>query len=469
MSSTRTLARYLSGIKYEDLPPEVIKQGKLAVLDAVGISIGGYPLSLSRTFLALATDLGGGRGVATLIGDGTKVSIPLAAFGNGALSTMLDYCDHQSSDSGRCPAWIGALAVPAALAAGEARGISGKELIASVVAGYECTARVIKSMDMTKEAMDRLGGETVSVFGAAGGAGRALGLGEDEFLSTLCMAGIYTPVPGWYKWISDEGLTPRKDIKQGWAWMCMTGAFAAVSAHKGLKAVQENNILDGDLGLWRMLGMDILKEEQLTAGLGQTYHILNFSTKLHTGCAVTHPAITGLKGLVKEHGIDTDDIEGIEVITNKHDGIGFDDREFTGLSDLEFSMPYQVSASLIAGDAGPNWYSDRTAKSPKLADMMKRVSLSFDEECERVFIETHKRMSKVTLRTKAGQRYTRRVESQDYAESPEDVRNKFISITSQVIERDRIDKILNTVDNLEAVGQVSELMGLLSPLPQEVR
>ena len=61
----------------------------------------------------------------------------------------------------------------AALAAAESRNISGKELVASVVAGYECSARVLDSMDYTEEASQDVNGETISVFAAAGGAGRA--------------------------------------------------------------------------------------------------------------------------------------------------------------------------------------------------------------------------------------------------------------------------------------------------------
>ena len=469
MSSTRTLAKYLSQMSYEDLPPKVVEKSKLSVLDALGNIIGGYPLNLSRTFLELAKDMGGGREQATLIGDGAKVSIPMAAFGNGALSTMLDCCDAHLSDSGRCPAWVGALAVPAALAAGQPQGISGKELIASVVAGYECTARILHSMDMTLERSLELTGQTVSAFAAAGAAARALGLAEDEFLSTLGMTGIYTPVPAGHKWLSDEGLTPRKDIKQGWAWMCMTGAFAAVSAQKGLKMLQENNVLDGDQGLWRMLGMDVFKEEQITAELGQKYHILQFRTKLYPGCAVTHTAIAGVTGLVKEHSLEPGDIEAVEVITNKQDGIGFDDRDPRGLSDIEFSMPYQISAALLAGDQGPNWYTERTAKSPEISKMMARVTLSFDEECEQVFRDTHLRMSKVVLLTKAGQRYTRRVDGVANPETADEIRKKFITTTSQVIERGRIDRILNTVDNLETVRNISELLDLVSSLPDQVR
>ena len=461
MSSTRILASYLSKIRYEDLPPSVVEKGKLTILDAVCNMIGAYPLSLSKTFLNLAKDLGGGREEATLIGDGTKVSVPLAAFGNGALATMLDYGDIQSNESQRSAAVMTPMVVPAALAAGESRAISGKELICSAVAGYECAARIVKSMDMTLEQEEKVSGVSATVFCAAGAAGRALGLGEDQFLSTLGMAGIYTPVPATCKYIADEGLTPRKDIKQGQAWMCMTGAFAAVSAQKGLKMLQENSILDGDRGLWRMLGMESSMEEQLTEGLGQTYHILQFHTKINPGIATGHTAIDGVTGLVKDHGIDVGDIERIEVATSKAAGLGFGDQEPESIVDMQFSIPYQLSAALLAGDPGPNWYSDKTAKSAGVTDMIKRVWVTYDEECEQVFLDSHLRMTKVSILTKAGQRYETRSAEFKEARTAEEIRKKFITTTSQVIDKHQVDKILSTIENLEEVGSISQLIDLL--------
>ena len=44
MCATRTLASYLSNLKYEDLPPEVAEKGKLCILDALGNCIVGYAL-----------------------------------------------------------------------------------------------------------------------------------------------------------------------------------------------------------------------------------------------------------------------------------------------------------------------------------------------------------------------------------------------------------------------------------------
>ena len=186
-----------------------------------------------------------------------------------------------------------------------------------------------------------------------------------------------------------------KEIKQGWAWMCMIGAFTAVSAQAGLKSLQENNVLDGDKGLWRMLGYDIFREEVLTEGLGEKYYIPDFGAKLHPGCTTTHPAIVAVKGLLSDHGIDLGNIEKVDVYTNKGEVAGFDDQEPVGVADMQFSIPYQVSAALLAGDPGPNWYLERTRTRQDVAAMARRVTLAADDECEEAYRNDASFMTKV--------------------------------------------------------------------------
>ena len=461
MSSTRTLAGYLSALKYEDLPPPVAEKGRLLILDAIGNCIGGYPLALANPFLEMSKELGGGSPQATLIGDGSKVAPPMAAYANGALSTMLDYCDSFASQGGTNLAWMGPMAVPGALATGEGRGISGRELIVSVVAGYECAARIVASMDQTPEQEAKVAGSSLSVFASAGAAARALGQDRDRFLSTLGMAGMYTPVPAGYKWIGDEGLTPRKDIKQGWAWMTMVGVFAAVSAEKGLQMLQENNILDGDHGLWRMLGMDIFRDEEVTAGLGERFHVLRFATKSFPGCAVTHTAMAGVTDLVRDQRLAPEDIEAVHVVTNRAGGIGFEDQAPTRLVDREFSMPYQVAAAVLAGTKGPGWYSEELAGGDGFRDMERRVSLGFDEESEQVYRDTHARISKVILSTRDGRSFRTRVDDTDRYTDWDGVLAKFMDTTTQVISRDHAESIAGAVKGLESMASISELMGLL--------
>lgn len=467
MPATQELAEYLAGFSPETLPGRVLSQAKLVTIDAIGNAIGGLPFDLARTFCDLARNVGGGSTEATIVGGGDKVSVPFAAFANTALSTMLDYSDYAMSDSGRCPIWIGPLAVPAALAAGEATGISGAEFLASVAAGYECASRVLHSMDMSIERSLELNGETLSVFGAAGAAGRALRLSSEEMLSALGMAGIYTPVPAYYKWIGDEGLTPRKDIKQGWAWMGMTGAFAAVSARAGLKATQGNNILEGERGLWRMLGMDSFDEARVTQDLGTRFYIDDLGTKAYPGCAFTFTAIEGAVSILDSHGISAGEIERVDVVTNWSNATGFGDRVTESLADKQFNFPYQVAAALTIGERGPNWYTSSAAADPELVALKNKVHVSFDDECETIFRETGNWMSKVAITTADGQVHRVAVEKVDKLTDGDGFREKFLRTSEQVVGRERAEAVLAAIEELDGQETLDTLVELLGPQGRE--
>jgi 2-methylcitrate dehydratase PrpD len=458
LPATRELAEYLAGFAPEALPERVLSQAKLLTIDAIGNAIGGLPFELAGTFCDLARNVGGGSSEASIIGGGEKVSVPYASFANTALSTMLDYSDYMMSESGRCPIWIGPLAVPAALAAGEATRISGAEFLASVAAGYECAARILRSMDMSIERSLELNGETLSLFGAAGAAGRALRLSGDEMLSALGMAGIYTPVPAYYKWIGDEGLTPRKDIKQGWAWLSMTGAFAAVSAKRGLQALQSNNILEGDRGLWRMLGMDEFDEAKITEELGTRFFIDDFGTKAYPGCAFTFTAIEGSVSLLRSHGIDATEIESINVATNWSNATGFDDPVTETLADKQFNFPYQVAAAVVAGERGPDWYGSSAAANPDLVALKRRVHVSFDDECEQFFRKTGNWMSKIAVTTTDGNVRRVAVEKVDQLKSRDSVHEKFLSTSEQVVGREQAEAVLSTIDELDRHDSLEALV-----------
>jgi 2-methylcitrate dehydratase PrpD len=174
--------------------------------------------------------------------------------------------------------------------------------------------------------------------------------------------------------------------------------------------------------------------------------------------------MVGARALVKEGNVALDDIERIDVITNADFGVGFHEKEPDRLCDQEFSMPYQVSAALFAGDKGPNWYSDRVARSPEIADMKQRVTLSFDQEAHDA---RHLWMSKVVIHTKSGRHYSKRVDGPTNTLSDNEVREKFITTASQVIDQGQADKLRNTIENLEKVEDISELVGLLhAPTPR---
>jgi 2-methylcitrate dehydratase PrpD len=462
MSATRELAHYLAQVNFDDVPEDVQARARLAVLDTLGVSIGGVGLpDYSERFLNLAKSVGGGISEASIIGEDVKLSLPFAVFANTALATTLDYCDHTGSRGGFCFAWPGALAVPAALAAVEMTGGTGKDLLSAVVAGYECVGRILYSMDMTPEREREVKGETVSVFAAAAAAGRALGLDGDQMLSTLAMAGVQTPVSAGYKWLMDTGLRPRKDIKQGWAWMGLTGAFAARAAHLGLRATQENNILDGERGLWRMLGMDSYAPEQITQNLGTDFVLSRVESKRYPGCSISHTGLQGAVAIVRENGLYLGDIERIEVTTNLRSGIEEDDQHPATAQDMQFSTPYQVGAALSGQARGPYWYSEAREVAMEIA---AKTFLLFDDECGRFWEDNYRQMSKVAVMTAGGERYDIRVEDDRRVNTPAELSDKFDEVASQVIGTAATVKLRQAVYDLDHASSVDALVGALSPV-----
>lgn len=456
MGATKDLATYIATLNFADLPAEVTDRAKSAILDTVGLIIGGSELkSYTDPFVdvALAT---GGEGNAPIIGRGVSTTAPMAAFANAASATALDYADHMSSVRGICFGWPGSMAIPAALAI-LGREASGEELITAVVAGYETLGRLLYSQDMTDEVEDWVKGETVSVFAATATAGRALGLTPDQMLSAFNMAGAYTPVSGGYKWLMDVGLRPRRDIKQGWAWMAHTGVFAAVSAKHGLQALQENSALDGERGLWRQLGMDIYTPEALTENLGSYFHILRTATKVWPGCYISHMGIVGAREAFAESGATIDDIESIEVVTNKRSGVEEDDQNPKTAQDMQFSAPYQVAAALTGAPRGVAWYESARPAALALAE---RTTLSFDEECDVFWRTQHRQMSKVRLRLKNGKVIDKRIEDQLPIQTKEDMVEKFVEGVAQIHSEEATEKILRTIETLEG-RRVGELLDLL--------
>mgnify|MGYP001553329043 FL=1 len=93
MTVTRDLIRYVTKASYADLSPEAIAAAKCAVLNILGACVAGNRTRIGALHVEMAKQMGGGRPQATIVGDGTLVSTPLAAFANGNLAFALDYED----------------------------------------------------------------------------------------------------------------------------------------------------------------------------------------------------------------------------------------------------------------------------------------------------------------------------------------------------------------------------------------
>src|SRR5205807_3669889 len=82
---TVKLAEYAAGLRYEDLPKEVIAAAKDAIIDTIAACICGSALPWSRIIIDYAERTGPG-GTSRILGRGSAVQAPAAGLANGALA-----------------------------------------------------------------------------------------------------------------------------------------------------------------------------------------------------------------------------------------------------------------------------------------------------------------------------------------------------------------------------------------------
>jgi 2-methylcitrate dehydratase len=87
-----TLARYAAGLKYEDIPEDVVRLAKRTILDTIGCAFGGYDAGPSKIAIKLAGDVTA-KQPATVLISGTRTAPDLAVFANGVMIRYLDFND----------------------------------------------------------------------------------------------------------------------------------------------------------------------------------------------------------------------------------------------------------------------------------------------------------------------------------------------------------------------------------------
>ncbi|MBI4206604.1 MAG: MmgE/PrpD family protein, partial [Betaproteobacteria bacterium] len=136
MSLARQLAERICALRYESLPPEAVHWSRVAVLDTVGVALAGSREAAPRV-VEEVLELRSGDGPCLIIGTNRRAGALDAALVNGTAAHALDYDNTASSLGGH----VSAVMIPALIAAAEAHGGSGRDLLLAHVAGFE-TGRI---------------------------------------------------------------------------------------------------------------------------------------------------------------------------------------------------------------------------------------------------------------------------------------------------------------------------------------
>ncbi|WP_245298665.1 MmgE/PrpD family protein, partial [Methylobacterium platani] len=355
---TRTLARYVVGARFEDLPEAVRREGTRTFLNWVGVAIGGsHHETLDVAVSALKPFSGPPQ--AGLFGRPERFDIMNAAFLNGVSSHIFDYDDTHLKTVIH-PAGPVASAI---LALTEMRPVSGADFLNALVLGVETECRIGNAVYPDHYDVGWHITGTAGVFGAAAAAGKLMGLSEQQMVWALGLAASQ-PVG-----LRESFGSMNKSFNPGRA--AADGLFAAILAEKNFTS--SDGMIEARRG-WANTVSTKQDYREITEGLGSRYEAALNTYKPFACGIVMHPAIDAAIQLRNENRLTPDQIRGVALkvhplvleLTGKT-------APRTGLEG-KFSITHAVAVALVEGAGGEKQFSDRAVRDPVVTDLRGKVA-----------------------------------------------------------------------------------------------
>lgn len=362
---TNELAAFAAGVTAAGLPPEVKHRLLVNTADTLGVAVGAVALGHVRSAVAVVRSVEAAAR-ASVLASGFKTSPAEAAFANGVMAHACDFDDAHKFVHPGC------VVVPTVLAIGESQGVSGTEVVAALAAGYEVVVRVglAAGRGHRKRGFHPTG--TCGVFGAAAGAGRILGFTAEQMARAFGVAASLSSGITRYRL---DG-SANKHLHAGVA--ARNGILAALLVREDFRGATSG--LDGELGF-----LDVYADggdaDQLTAGLGRDFRLVESDIKPYPSCRQSHGAIDLALSVARDEKPDLDRIQQIVVsIYTYACQPWYASNELPGTSlEAMLRIPYCVAASLCFGKMDLGIFSDRFRTDAALAKLLPKIVVRADE------------------------------------------------------------------------------------------
>lgn len=394
-SPTRTLAEFVAGLRFEDVPAPVVEFTKELFLDWVGSALAGKDARAVLGFRAFARAMGPPSGPSEILVERTTSSPLFAAYVNGAASHCVEQ-DDVHNGSVFHPATV---VFPAALAVAQAEGRSGRDLLLAGIAGYEAGIRIGEFLGRSHYKVFHTTG-TAGTLAAAAAVAKLLGLDAERTQHALGSAG--TQAAGLWEFLRDAA-----DSKQlHTAKAAGDGLLAAYLAREGFTGARR--ILEGKQGMAAGMSTDA-DPAKLTDRLGSRWAITETSYKWHAACRHTHPAADALQELMRRDHLDHEQIAAVTARVHQGaiDVLGPVTNP-ASVHQAKFSMGTVLGLIAVHRSAGLREFEDLALTDPRVAAFRERVRMVLDPEVDGAYPQRW--IGKVEVRTVDGRTLSARVD-----------------------------------------------------------
>lgn len=452
---SRGIARFVSNLRFDQIPTEVIERIKLLILDSLGCAIYGVHLEWSRILMDTLHSLDTSS-FCGVWGTPIRLSAPHAALINGTLvhSFELDDVHRQGVMH------VGAVTLPGLVATSEIRkGLSGRDFLTAAVAGYEIGPRVGICMGQEHIGQGWHQGATVGVFSAAAGASSALHLSEEQTIHALGIAGTQSA-----GLMAAQYGSMVKRMHAGRS--AQSGLYGALLAEAGFTGI--TNVFESEYGGFCTTfsrSQDRFKLEELTSGLGERFETMMISLKFYSCVGSNHTTLDGIRAMRARRPFGPQDVERVVVhgsqVTVDH--VGWKYRP-EGITSAQLNLPFCVATLLLENDVFVDQFSEDVLANPARMELATKVQVVNDPNITAKGSK-FRHLVRVEIFLKDGTVLEQTVEAPRGNErafaSREDVVEKFHKLAARAMSARQAESLRETVLNLEEVHDVATLAQLL--------
>lgn len=450
MHETRKLAQFVAQTQFADLPPSLVADLKLTVLDAVGAGFVGTVQPWAQQVVAMVQALGG-RPQASVIHQHWQTDIARAALANGVLIGAFE-CEPLTGSH------ASGTVLPAALAVCQHEHRDGQAFLTALALGFEVSGRIARAAVGLETTRGFHNPGTQGPFGAAAAVGKVYGCDEDTLTSALGLAGSCSAGLLEFAWSGAD----TKRLHLGRA--SQLGLESALLARRGLRGPA--TVLEGRYGYYHAFSLPP-HLDRLTEGLGERWAIQPPSLKSYP-THVTHQAVVqAIQELKREHALEPQAITRVAIRGDPHI---MDERHAvrqpTTVMGAQYSLPFTTAVALTRDLSDPLAYDEAAVADPVVRDLAMRVELIPLEAPghpepgvypAEVLIECH------------GRRYT--LATRPHKGSPrdpfswEEVCDKFRRYTRLIIGPRQAESIIEAIAALDRVADMADVARLLAWAP----
>ncbi len=455
MGLARQLAERIAALSHDDLPQDAYTWGKVALADTLACTLAGCgddAARIAEETLGLSSTA---SGPCVLMGSNRRANALDAAFVNGVAAHVLDYDNTAFHMGGH----VSAVLWPALLAAAEAHGGSGKDLLLAHTVGVEAGARIGNAVNFHHSEKGWHPTATIGVFAVTAACARFLKLDVTQTETALALA---TSLSSGIK--ANFG-TMAKSLHAGQT--ARAGLMAVLLARKGFTANPE--AFEHKQGFFNLYnGAGNFDASNVMSRWGKPWEIVEPGAgyKIYPCCYSTHAAVEATLNLAREHGrFDAASIARIESFTRAR-GLAHTDRPNPQSAlDAKFSVQYCVARAALHGEVTLDHFEGDSFKDATVQSVLPRVQAT--PMPEGMFANELLFAAEVRVTLNNGKQVVSRVEKPLGRTSAnpipqERMREKFDDCARRVLTADAVAHAWRVIDSFDTAENVNALMPCLA-------